>query len=106
MRCANSLTSGDCAFDFANLPASMSTWLAVTTMAAICASVGPLPCAAAPKARARSVKHRVAVNLMSVPAAARHHAPTYRLRELERLFHVRCRDSGFCFELYSSDRAV
>jgi hypothetical protein len=41
--CANLRTSGDAALPLARLPASMSTWLAVTTMAAICASSGAAP---------------------------------------------------------------
>ncbi len=61
MSCAKSRT--DCVFevDFASWPASMSTWLAVTPMAAICASLG----APAPAARAQELataSHRATVN--------------------------------------------
>src|SRR5207249_8635263 len=45
--------------DSASLPASMSTWFAVTTIAAICASVGPLVWAAAVNAaKTRTLAHR------------------------------------------------
>src|SRR5471032_1475161 len=44
------LTSLLVPFDWASLPALMSTWFAVTTMCAICGSVGPAPCAKAPPA--------------------------------------------------------
>src|SRR5882762_5208688 len=44
MRCANPLTSPDWVLDSASLPASTSTWLAVTTIAAICGSVGAPSC--------------------------------------------------------------
>src|SRR5712672_637469 len=47
MRWANSRTSLLCDFEMASLPASTSTVFAVTTMAAICGSVGPSACAAA-----------------------------------------------------------
>src|SRR5437868_4177263 len=53
MRSANSLTSLVCDLEAASLPASMSTWFAVTTMAAICASLGPSAAAAA------VVRHRL-----------------------------------------------
>src|ERR687890_223378 len=65
MRCANSLTSLLLDFDAASLPASMSTWLAVTTIAAICASFGPADCASTPDvARARTVATTTADLLM------------------------------------------
>src|SRR5256885_11577103 len=53
MRAANSLTCWVCDLEAASLPASMSTWFAVTTMAAICASLGPSAAAAA------VVRHRL-----------------------------------------------
>src|SRR2546430_8309815 len=53
MRLANSLTSWVCDLEAASLPASMSTWFAVTTMAAICASLGASAAAAA------VVRHRL-----------------------------------------------
>src|SRR5256885_15398508 len=53
MRLAISLTSWVCAWEAASLPASMSTWFAVTTMAAICASLG------ASAAAATVVRHRL-----------------------------------------------
>src|SRR6185312_1430273 len=60
MSCANSLTSFECAFDRASLPASISTWLAVTTMAAIWGSVGPAANATlAAAASARTPDHAV-----------------------------------------------
>src|SRR5690606_25681239 len=40
MVCANSFTRGDVDLDTASLPASISTWFAVTTIAAIWASLG------------------------------------------------------------------
>src|SRR6185295_6521267 len=49
----NSCTSLVFDFSFASLPASMSTWLAVTTIAAIWASLGP-PSAAKASGAARS----------------------------------------------------
>jgi hypothetical protein len=36
-------------FDCASFPASISTWFAVTTIAAICASFGPADCADTPE---------------------------------------------------------
>src|SRR5690606_16896276 len=50
MSCAKSFTRGDVDFDAASLPASISTWLAVTTIAAICASLGRSAAPAAAKA--------------------------------------------------------
>src|SRR5258706_9992138 len=41
MSLPNFFTSGELAIDSASVPASMSTWLAVTTIAAICASLTP-----------------------------------------------------------------
>src|SRR4051812_31450624 len=52
--CAKALTSLFLVLPLASLPASMSTWLAVTTMCAICGSVGPAPCASARKGTAAS----------------------------------------------------
>src|SRR4029079_1276037 len=41
MSCANFLTPASVAMECASFPASMSTWVAVTTIDAICASLTP-----------------------------------------------------------------
>src|SRR4029077_7728668 len=64
--CPNARTSFECALELASLPASMSTWLAVTTIAATCGSVGP-PAAQAPVApMAQSVIRTPVMTLIAV----------------------------------------
>src|SRR6184192_4007609 len=102
MRLANSLTSLVCDLEAASLPASMSTWFAVTTMAAICASLGPSAAAAA------VVRHRLVaittpiiliiklLTLGSCDAHVRHpplYAASFRCRELDAA-RLRCVSSG------------
>src|SRR5215831_18149935 len=72
MSSANFLTSALAAFDDASLPASMSTWLAVTTMEAICASLGDCANAAVDRvSRAVANSERVVMHVGCTRMAGR-----------------------------------
>src|SRR4029077_11299803 len=99
MRCANSCTSLDCALDFASLPASISTWFAVTTIAAICGSLGALPWAqAALTPRAHSSAADVTVILLiHTPSGNDVWAGRLAAASFAAAHEIRCHEAQICF---------